>query len=360
MPRQLGFKIYWGLLPLAFLYWIAIKLRNFCFDKGIFHTYVIPFPCICVGNLTVGGTGKTPHTEYLISLLQKNKRITVFSRGYKRKSKEGLIASLDMTAHDIGDEPWQMKHKFPKTEIYVCKQRATAIQSTLQRPSDCQPQVGILDDAFQHRQVKAGLNILLTDYNRQIYDDKLLPAGRLREPFSGRVRAQIIIVTKCPDQLSVEEQNDIKRKLRLANGQKVFFTHQRYTDLKAVFPSADKRQIALSRLSEIPSILIVTGIATPHILKRDFARFYPNAVMLSYGDHHDFSKEDQEDINRHFAQIRKSGSIIVTTEKDAARFQQCAYLDKAVKAALYALPIEIEFLDEQGTIFDHIINDYVG
>lgn len=359
MPQQHGFKIYWGLLPLAFFYWLVIKLRNFCFDKGIFHTYIIPFPCICIGNLAVGGTGKTPHTEYLIRILQKKKRITVFSRGYKRKSKEGLIATLDMTAHDIGDEPWQMKHKFPETEIYVCKQRATAIQLTLQRPPDSQPQVGILDDAFQHRQVKAGLNILLTDYNRQIYDDKLLPAGRLREPFSGRARAQIIIVTKCPDRLSVENRENIKRKLRLTKGQKLFFTRQRYADLKAVFSCADKQQIALSQLKAIPSILIVTGIATPHILKRDFARFYPNAVMLSYGDHHDFTKKDQEDINRHFAQISRDGSIIVTTEKDAARFQQCAYLDKAVKAALYALPIKIDFLDEEGTTFDHIINDYV-
>ncbi|HCE47413.1 MAG TPA: tetraacyldisaccharide 4'-kinase [Prevotellaceae bacterium] len=359
MPRQHGFRVYWGLLPLSFLYWIAIKLRNRCFDKGIFHSYVIPFPAICIGNLTVGGTGKTPHTEYLIRLLQKSRRVTVFSRGYKRKSKEGLIASPDMTVYDIGDEPWQMKHKFPETEIYVCKQRAAAIQSALQRPPGQRPQVGILDDAFQHRQVKAGLNILLTDYNRQIYDDKLLPAGRLREPFSGRLRAQIIIVTKCPDQLTDKEQHDIIRKLQPAKGQKVFFTHQRYSGLKAVFPCADKRQIALSQLPAIPSILIITGIATPHLLKRDFARFYPNAVMLSYGDHHNFTKDDQESINRHFAQIRQDGSIIVTTEKDAARFQQCTYLDKAVKAALYALPIEIEFLDKQGTTFDHIINDYV-
>ncbi len=360
MPAQRGFKIYKGLLPLAFLYGIGVRLRNFCFDKGILKTYSIPFPCICVGNLTVGGTGKTPHTEYLIRLLQKDGRITVFSRGYKRKSKQELVATLDMTAQEIGDEPWQMKHKFPDIEVCVCKQRAIAIQSALRRPARLQPQIGILDDAFQHRQVKAGLNILLTDYNRLIYDDKLLPAGRLREPFSGRTRADIIIVTKCPDTLPVTRQAAIINRLQPTDRQKVFFTHQKYAGLKAVFSDTDRQQIALDQLQDVPSILIVTGIATPHILKKDFACFYPDATMLSYGDHHNFTKADQEEINRHYALIRKPGSIIVTTEKDAARFRLCKHLDKAAKAALYALPIEIDFLDNQRTTFDHIINNYVS
>ena len=359
MLSRCGFTVHPALRPAAWIYGLGVRWRNWCFDRGLRKTYRIPTASICVGNLTVGGTGKTPHTEYLIRLLHKQWRVTVFSRGYRRKTCNNITAQPGMTADDIGDEPWQMKHKYPDIGMTVCHRRAPAIQAAMQLPPDRRPQTVILDDAFQHRQVSAGLNILLTDYNRLICDDLLLPAGRMREPFSGRKRAHIVIVTKCPDQLSAPEQADIAQRLQLSPQQQLFFTRQRYTDLRPVFDEGTHRSIPLDSLRDLPSVLLVTGIATPQILARDFARYNSRATLMGYADHHNFTPSDQRDINATFARIRQKGSILVTTEKDAARLRLCKQLDAEVHRSLYALPLEVEFLNNEGNKFNQTINDYV-
>ena len=212
------------LLPFSALYGIGVGLRNILFDIGFLKSRSFSLPVICVGNLTIGGTGKTPHTEYLINLLQEQYQVAVVSRGYKRKKKGFQIASAESTAKDIGDEPYQIKQKFPNIIVAVCAKRVKAIRLLLKKDNPTIPDVILLDDAYQHRYVKAGLNILITDYHRLIFNDHLLPAGHLREGFKGRDRAQIVIVSKCPPHISEQEEKAIEQGLSLYKGQKLFFS----------------------------------------------------------------------------------------------------------------------------------------
>lgn len=211
-------------MPLAWLYGLGVRTRNMLFDLGVLPSRSFGLPVICIGNITVGGTGKTPHTEYLIRLLAKRKRVVVLSRGYKRKSHGFIIASDNATAEEIGDEPCQMKRKFPGIEVAVDADRCHGIDMLTAPERTAKPDVILLDDAYQHRYVKAGLNILLMDFHRVTYKDRLLPAGRLREPHSGISRADIIIVTKCPKTITDKQIDDIATSLNLSDNQKLFFT----------------------------------------------------------------------------------------------------------------------------------------
>jgi len=344
------------LIPLSYLYGWGIKLRNYLFEKQVLSTQTFNLPVICVGNLTVGGTGKTPHTEYLIRLLQKDWHVGVLSRGYKRKSKGFVLAKQNTPFSEIGDEPYQMKQKYKNITLAVCKKREEGILQMMSLKKELQPHVIILDDAYQYRYVKAGINILLTDSNRLICDDKLLPAGRLREPFESRTRANIIVVTKCQPKMKPIDYSLITKKLQLFPFQQIFFTTQEYLNLTKVF---GHNSLSKENLKKASKILLLTGIATPLVMKRSITSINPNVTSLSFGDHHEFSRRDEEHINKVYEKLKDSKSLIITTEKDAARLRFSKHLSKKVKNDLYVLPIEIKFLRNESEKFNHIITDYV-
>jgi tetraacyldisaccharide 4'-kinase len=301
------------------------------FDMGMLKSQKFNLPVICVGNLTVGGTGKTPHAEYLIRLLSKDHQVAVLSRGYKRKSEGYILAEEDTPMTEIGDEPFQMKHKFPHIHMAVDKNRRNGILQLMKPTMKPVTDVIILDDAYQHRYVQAGINILLMDYHRLIYFDKLLPAGRLREPTSGRMRADIIIITKCPRHITPMERRGIIQSLDLEYWQKVFFTTFRYPK-------------HLDDVGENP--LLVTGIASPEQMIYDLRNLLPRFDVMSFPDHHNFTSEDIEAIR-----TRAAGRTIITTEKDATRLHGLENLR--------VIPIEVEFLNGKDDEFNQIIKSFV-
>lgn len=353
-------KIHRWLYPVSWLYGTGVYVRNKLFDWGWIQSRSFNVPVICIGNLTVGGTGKTPHTEYLIKLLQgMGMNVATLSRGYKRKSKGYLLAGPHSSAQEIGDEPYQMKCKFPHIRIAVDKDRCHGIDELL-RLKTPPVDVILLDDAFQHRYVKAGINLLLTDYHRLVCDDTLLPAGRLREPASGKNRAQIVIVTKCPNDLKPIDFNIIGKRLHLYPYQKLFFSRFKYGELTPLF-SENKQPAQGSRrqLHGQARVLLVTGIASPTLLHQEIMRYTPHVKLLAFEDHHDFSKKELGQIKKEFDQLKGTEKLIITTEKDAARLKQHPALDESLKPSIYTLPVEIEILQEQQDIFNQNIIDYV-
>ena len=353
-------KIHRWLYPASWLYGSGVYLRNKLFDWGWLQSKSFDIPIICIGNLTVGGTGKTPHTEYLIKLLQNmGMNVATLSRGYKRKSKGYLLAEPTNNAQEIGDEPYQMKSKFPHIRVAVDKDRCHGINKLLQLKTPPVDAI-LLDDAFQHRHVKAGMNLLLTDFHRLICDDALLPAGRLREPASGKNRAQIIVVTKCPDDMKPIDFNIIGKRLQLYPYQQLFFSRFKYGQLVPLFP--ERQQCAVSPSISLDSrkhILLVTGIASPTPLLQEIKRKTPHVRLLAFGDHHEFSPKDLLQIKEEFKRLESCNKLIITTEKDAARLKLHPSLDEQLKASIYTLPIEIEFLQDQQDIFNQSIIDYV-
>lgn len=345
---------YW-LLPLAWLYGGVISLRNKLFDWGWLQSKSFHVPIICIGNLAVGGTGKTPHTEYLIRLLQgQGWSVATLSRGYKRRSTGFVLATATSTADDLGDEPLQMRNKFPRLHVAVDANRCRGINQLLQLPQP--PQVVLLDDAYQHRYVRAGLNILLTDYHRLWCDDALLPAGRLREPMYGRHRAQIIIVTKCPDNLKPIDYNIVAKRLQIHSYQAIYFSRLHYGALYPLFP-----QVAAPHpiVNATASILLVSGIANPDTLLHEVQRHGSQVIHLAYPDHHHFSNKDLADIERHFSELKGENRLLITTEKDASRLITHPALSDGLKPYIYVLPIEIEILNNQKESFNKQIIHYV-
>lgn len=348
-------KINEWLLPLSWLYGIGVRLRNELFELGILKSRSYDVPVISVGNITVGGTGKTPHTEYLVRLLQKKYRVAVLSRGYKRKSKGFLLAAPDTPMERIGDEPYQMKQKFPEVYVAVDKNRRRGIERLCDDAIAPGTEVVILDDAFQHRYVQPGINILLIDYHRMIYDDKLLPAGRLREPKEGTRRANIVIVTKCPTDMKPMGFRVISKALRLYPYQKLFFSTLRYGRLRQLFGTESRR---LDSLKKEEQVVLLTGIASPEQMQQDIERYAPLLIPLPFGDHHYFSAEDIRLINETFSRIN-GDKLIITTEKDASRLLTVEGLSDEVKKHLYVLPIEVEFMQNQQETFNENITGYV-
>jgi tetraacyldisaccharide 4'-kinase len=348
-------KINEWLLPLSWLYEIGVRLRNELFELGILKSRSYDVPVISVGNITVGGTGKTPHTEYLIRLLQKKYQVAVLSRGYKRKSKGFLLAAQNTPMEQIGDEPYQMKQKFPEVYVAVDKNRRRGIERLCDDAIAPGTDVVILDDAFQHRYVQPGINILLIDYHRMIYDDKLLPAGRLREPKEGTRRANIVIVTKCPTDMKPMGFRVISKALRLYPYQKLFFSTLRYGRLRQLFGTESRR---LDSLKKEEQVVLLTGIASPEQMQQDIERYAPLLIPLPFGDHHYFSADDIQLINGTFARIHGE-KLIITTEKDASRLQTVEGLSDEVKKHLYVLPVEVEIMQNQQETFNENITGYV-
>lgn len=348
-------KINEWLLPVSWLYGLGVRIRNELFDIGVLKSKSYDVPVISIGNLTVGGTGKTPHTEYLIRLLKKKYKVAVLSRGYKRKSKGFVLAQPDTPMQEIGDEPYQMKQKFPDIYVAVDKERRHGIEQLCDDTIAPGTDVILLDDAFQHRYVKPGINILLVDYHRLICDDKLLPAGRLREPKEGKDRANIVIVTKCPSDIKPMGFRVISKALKLRPYQKLFFSTLRYGNLESLSGGEAR---SLKSLTKEEHVLLLTGIASPEQMRMDLERYGGHITTLAFGDHHYFSKKDAERINRVFADM-PSPKLIVTTEKDAARLQMAENLDDSVWQALYKLPVEVAIMQEQQNMFNENIIGYV-
>ncbi len=327
------------LFPFSLIYFLVTAIRNFCFDTGILKSYEFDIPIIAVGNLSVGGTGKSPQIEYLIRLLSPKYKIATLSRGYKRKSEGFVLANETCTAEIIGDEPFQFYKKFPEILVAVDANRKNGIEQLLN--SKNKPEIILLDDAFQHRKVKASLYILLTTYNDLYADDFVLPVGNLRESSIGAKRAQIVIVTKCPKNISIVERSEISKKLHLAENQKLFFSYIDYDDF--VFSDSDK--IAVSEIKSKTKILIA-GIAKP----KPFFDFLNsgNDIVMEFADHHDFNNKEIEVIIE-----KATGKLIVTTEKDFVRLS-----DKLPANQLFYLPIKSDFVFD-GSIFDGTILDFM-
>jgi len=347
-------KINRWLSPLSWLYGLGVRFRNTLFETGILKSKSFSMPVISVGNITVGGTGKTPHVEYLIELLQDIFHVAVLSRGYKRKSHGFKIADKASTARTIGDEPYQMKQKYPKVIVAVDKKRVHGIETLNQQYKDLD--VILLDDAFQHRYVKPGINILLVDYHRLIIYDTLLPAGRLREPLSGKNRADIVIITKCPKELKPMEYRVITKAMDLYPYQQIFFTTLEYGQLKPVF-NANGDFSTLEELKHY-NILLLTGIASPRQMKEDLTPQVSNLSMLSFPDHHSFQQKDIELIDSNFAAL-PSPKCIITTEKDAARIIGLEGISEEIKNNIYILPVRIKFMLNQEEKFNENIIGYV-
>nr|WP_315165041.1 tetraacyldisaccharide 4'-kinase [uncultured Flavobacterium sp.] len=328
------------LFPFAILYGLITSIRNFLFDKGILKSYSFDLPIIAVGNLSVGGTGKTPQIEYLIRLLSDKYKIATLSRGYKRQSKGFILAEASSNAAILGDEPFQFYKKFATIQVAVDADRKNGIEQLLSQQE--KPEVILLDDAFQHRKVKAGFYILLTSYGDLYSDDFMLPTGNLRESRSGAKRANVIIVTKCPFNLSLEQQNDIKNRLKVSEDQEVYFTFIAYED----FIYAENRKINVNEIQSAAKLL-VAGIAKPEPF---FAYLQDtNDVCLSFPDHHNFTDKDILEI-KNLAQ----NNIIITTEKDYVRLKGSLPSEQ-----LFYLPIQSSFVSGSEN-FDKTIIDYVG
>lgn len=350
--------IYRILLSVAWLYGTCVRLRNWMFDCGILHTHVFPVPVVCIGNLTVGGTGKTPHTEYLIRLLHKDFQVAVLSRGYKRKSKGFVLGRSDTALEEIGDEPYQMLHKFPDIYMAVDRNRCEGIHRLTNGHTAPGTKVILLDDAFQHRYVKAGVSILLIDYNRPVMHDALLPAGRLREPISGKSRADIIIVSKCPPRLGRDAQEALRKELEPNDKQQLFFTTLKYGQLRPLFVPAPERPLESLQTEE--HILLLTGIASPMPLISKLSEYSRHVHPLTFPDHHTFDAADMRRIQAAFGKLPEGRRLLITTEKDASRLIGHPDIERTMAPYMYVLPVIVEFLNrEEKSMFNQHIMDYV-
>ena len=339
------------LLPFSVLYGFVILLRNKLYDAGIFKQTSFDLPVICVGNLVVGGSGKSPVTEYLINLLH-DRRIAVLSRGYGRSTTGFIRASESSSALTIGDEPMQFYHKFPNITVAVCEDRVMGI-NLLQEQHD----VIILDDAFQHRSVKPGLSILLFEYQKLQQRQYLLPAGNLREPFSGYRRAQLLLVTKCPASLSESQRSSCAAKFDAPSLQKLSFSFLAYDDLVHLFLPEQKSCMSISKST---SIFLLTGIANPAPLLSHLQDYTKLVYHHNYPDHYQFTTQDISLLTTSFHKSASLDKIIITTEKDAQRLINNALSKQLLDLPVYYLPVKIALADEDKATFDNKILDYVS
>jgi tetraacyldisaccharide 4'-kinase len=327
------------LYPVSLIYGIITAIRNMLFDSGILKSHSFKEHIICVGNLSVGGTGKTPHIEYLIKLLKEECSVATLSRGYKRKTSGFMIAFDENTADEVGDEPKQFKMKFPEITVAVDGNRVRGIKELLNQKN--KPDLFLLDDAFQHRSVKAGLNILLTDFNHLFVHDHMLPGGNLREYKNGFKRADIIILTKTPERASNLDLKVFSKEINLLPYQKLFFSWLKYGELYYYSDVNFKFDIP-NHLFKF-NVVVLTGIANPKHLITYVKEYANHTFHQSFGDHHDFSVEDIEELRKIFNSIAGENKLIITTEKDYMRLLKPELQEALTGLPLFILPIEIDF-----------------
>ena len=344
------------LLPLSKLYGAGVWVRNKMFDWNILKSHKFDIPVIAVGNIAVGGTGKTPHTEYIVNVLRNTYHVGVLSRGYKRETKGFVMATPHSAPRDIGDESYQIYHKFKgKVAVAVCEDRVKGISRMLE--IDPAINIIVLDDALQHRYVRPQVTIVLTEYNRPGFSDSLLPYGRLRESKAALRRADMVIVTKCPDDIKPIDFRIVTKHLDLRPYQRLYFTHFCYGNMRAFNDPQEEKPLAT--LSTDTHILLITGIASATPLVNKLREHTEHITHLEYGDHHSFAHAELRLMADTFARLGAEDKLIVTTEKDAARLSSFA-LDEDFKESLYVLPIQVEFLQDQQQSFDNYITDYVS
>lgn len=338
------------LLPFALLYGAIVWLRNKLFDQNIFKSTEVNLPIICVGNLSVGGTGKSPMVEYLLRLLKDEFKIATLSRGYKRKTKGYALANETSSALEIGDEPMQFHLKYPEVAVAVGEERLEAIPQLLHD----RPETGviILDDGFQHRSVKAGLNILLTDYNNLFTRDFFLPTGDLRDIRSSYKRAEIIVVTKCKPGLTTEERDEIIAEINPLAHQQIFFSSIEYgIPYHILHPSQEYH------FHKQLEVLLVTGIANIEPLKNYILANSYTYERLSYSDHYVFSIDDLKEIRKRFSKLDQAQKIIITTEKDAVRLVK--FKEELEDLPLFVLPIKHQILFNREADFTQLVRDFI-
>lgn len=349
------------LLPISKIYGLVASVRNKLFDANILKQHTFDIPVVVVGNISMGGTGKTPHTEYIIDLLQDRYKLGVLSRGYRRSTKGFVLAGRRSRPEDIGDEPYQIFQKYGgAVTVAVDESRVDGINQLL----DINPDINlmVLDDAFQHRYVKPSIAVVLMEYNRPPFYDSYLPYGRLRENMNALLRADIVIVTKCPDEMKPMEVRIFKESLNLFPYQKLFFSKYAYGHLVPVFPESSRNVPFLDMLSPDDTLMVVTGVANPRPFVRHLRRYPAQVKALKFPDHHFFNHNDMELISKRYNELEGRNKYIITTEKDAVRLVNNPYFPHALKPYIYYIPIKVEFIPERGetvSTFDESIGTLI-
>ncbi|HXC05727.1 MAG TPA: tetraacyldisaccharide 4'-kinase [Bacteroidia bacterium] len=339
------------LFPFSLLYGFILRVRNWLYDNGILESWSPPLPVICIGNLNIGGSGKTPHTEYLIRLLKNHYKIAILSRGYGRTTRGFRYLSPDCTALEAGDEPLQLFRKFGKEVLVaVDENRRKGIEKLIHDHPELE--LIILDDAYQHRRVKASLNILLTDYSQPFYTDLILPAGNLREPRSGWKRCDMLVVTKCPDVLTNVQEEAFRKAVP---GKKVFFTAVRYEG-PVLLSTGEPTEFP----DDKPGILALSGIANSKPFETWLKTKTEELEVLEFPDHHIYSPSDLDKMRTQLNAMSKKSNIIATTEKDAIRLYQPSLSTYVEQLPIYYVPIAIEIRQDDKQSFEEFINRHVG
>lgn len=354
MVNRRSFLLY----PFSFVYGLATSFRNFLYDAGLISSEKFSVPVICVGNITVGGTGKTPHTEYLVDLLRKEFRVAVLSRGYKRKSKGFRSASSLSTVKEIGDEPFQLFRKFPDIIVAVDRDRLNGVKSILKDRPDIN--LIILDDGFQHRKIKPGLSILLSDFNNPMSADYMLPYGNLRESIKNIRRADVIVIAKSPENISEATREEITRNIHRISERRIFFTSISYKDPVPLFKEYVSNKLRFADISsENNGVVLLTGIASPTPLKQYIEKYFGEIIHLKLPDHHYFNENDIKKIIVAWNSLKSKVKYVITTEKDGVRLMEFTNIADFIKESIYYVPVGISFLNNGKQEFDNLIFDYV-
>jgi tetraacyldisaccharide 4'-kinase len=345
------------LIPFAWVYGKIVGARNWLYDKEVIAVTRFDLPLIGIGNLSAGGTGKTPMAEYLLQMLIENDyKPALLSRGYKRRSKGYQIVKAFATAMDVGDEPYQIKKKFPDVMVAVCEDRVEGIRRI--RQNHLEIDVVVLDDCLQHRSLKPGFNILLTDYARPYFKDRLIPAGLLREPVKGRFRADLIVVTKCPPGLTLVNRQKYIERLKPAPDQEVFFTAINYREIRNIDYEGNEQAFPVEFIHGY-EIVLFTGIAFPDPLIMFLKTISKVVKFIRFSDHHIFKDEDIQKIRGEFSQIVHYNKLILTTEKDFRRLEGTPQLRLFERLPLYFLTIGVDWDNLEKISFEKKILEYV-
>ena len=339
------------LFPFSIFYALGIGIRNLLYKTGIYQSIQFDFPIICIGNLSFGGTGKTPHIEYLINLLNSKYKVAVLSRGYRRKTKGYILSDNSSTVEQIGDEPFQIKNKFNNVAVAVCENRVLGVPNLL--ADEPETNVILMDDGFQHRAIKAGLNIILTDYSRLFYRDWIAPSGMLREFRIAYKRAQIIIVTKCPINITDEQRANIIKEISPIDGQNIYFSYQLYDELTALYQT----EIKPNKETEV---LLFAGIANIQSLEEHLKKNFKSVKSIHFADHKFYSEIVIDEILQKFNSINSSNKIIITTEKDAVKLRDSHIESLFKNVPIFYQPMKINLFEQDHSSFNTIILNYVN
>lgn len=343
MAKIDGFLKY-VLTPFSWMYGLGVYVRNKLFDWGVLKEVSFGIPVVGVGNITVGGTGKTPHVEYILECLRYRRNIAVLSRGYKRKTRGFIVASAKSTPADIGDEPLQIYEKFGGTvKVAVCESRVKGVRELIKKYPKLD--LVVLDDSFQHRYIKPKLNIMLMDYSRPVYSDDILPLGRMRESGEARYRADMVITTKCPSDISALDMRLVSKHLELLPYQKLYFSTFDYGGLIPVFPDDCAERVLLADIKADDSVILLTGVANPRPFVNHFRSFPFRKKVLHFPDHHDFKRSDLHEIQSKFEALPGDRKFIITTEKDSVRISHNPYFPVELRPYIFYIPIGVRMLE---------------